>query len=164
MAIDYSLNATHADGFQSKLAAGNGGQHIYNLRLTSNTLDNFTIRGLGAWVGFDEYAEANAPTGANGFAGIIRGKSARGYWYVEVTEAADAVLVAEVDIRKDSDPRFQDPKLFYNKKGDTVRAYGLIKHDIFEVSDEGFTTKPTDASIGKAVSANATTGKLVIAS
>lgn len=161
MVCDFSMSATHADGFQSKLAAGNGGQHIYNMRVTSNALDNWTIRSLGNWVGFDEYAEANAP---KTFAGVIRGKSARGYWYVEVTEAADAVLVAEVNVIKDNYPRFQDPKLYYNKKGETVRAYGLIKHDIFEVSDEGFTTKPTDASIGKAVSANAASGKLVIAS
>lgn len=160
MVVDYSVSATHADGFQSKIAAGNGGQHIYNLRLSGNR-DNWTVRGLGSWVAFDEYAEANAPAT---FAAKIVGKSARGYWYVEVTEAADAVLVAEVNVKKDDYPRFQDPKLFYNKAGSTVRAYGLIKHDIFEVSDEGFTTKPTDASIGKAVSANAASGKLVIAS
>lgn len=158
--VDYSLNATHAEVFQSKLLAGNGGQHIYNLRLSANR-DNGVIRGIGNYIAFDEYAEANAPAT---FAAKIVGKSARGYWYVEVTEDADAVLVAEVPIFTSDDVRFQDMKLWYNKSGETVRAYGLAKHDIFEVSKEAFTTTPTDASIGKAVSANAASGKLVIAS
>jgi hypothetical protein len=158
--IDYSLSPSHTEVFQSKLLAGNGGKHIFNLRLSANR-DNGTIRGLGAVVAFDEYAEANAPAT---FAAKIVGKSARGNWYVEVTEDADAVLVAEVPIFTSDDVRFQDMKLWYNKSGETVRAYGLAKHDIFEVSKEAFTTTPTDASIGKAVSANAASGKLVIAS
>lgn len=158
--VDYSLNPSHTEVFQSKLLAGNGGQHIYNLRLSANR-DNGVIRGIGNYIAFDEYAEANAPAT---FAAKIVGKSARGNWYVEVTEAADAVLVAEVPIFTSDDVRFQDMKLWYNKSGETVRAYGLAKHDIFEVSKEAFTTVPTDTSIGKAVSANAASGKLVIAS
>ena len=139
----------HAYAFQSKLLAGNGGEHIYNILLSADR-DNGVIRGRGNWVDFDRYAEAAAPAG---FAAKIVG------------QAADAVLILEVpEIPIDYDTRFTDPKNFYNKSGSTVRGYGLHKGDIFEISAEGFTTTPTSASIGKAVSANATSGKLVIAS
>ena len=151
----------HAYAFQSKLLAGNGGEHIYNLLLSANR-DNGTIRGKGDWVSFDLYEEANAPTA---FAGKIVGQAADGNYYVEVTNPADALLIITVpEIPIDYDARFTDPKNFYNKSGDTVRAYGLHKGDIFEISAEGFTTTPVATSIGKAVSANATSGKLVIGS
>ena len=151
----------HAYAFQSKLLAGNGGEHIYNLLLSADR-DNGTIRGKGDWVEFDLYQEAAAP---NGFAGKIVGQAADGNYYVEVTEAADALIIIEVpEMGIDYDARFTDPRNFYNKKGDTVRGYALHKGDIFEISAEGFTTAPTASSIGKAVSANATSGKLVIAS
>lgn len=151
----------HAYAFQSKLLAGNGGEHIFNIKLGADR-DNGVVRGRGDWVEYDVYEEAAAP---NGFAGKIVGQAADGNYYVEVTAAADAVLILEVpEIPVDYDARFTDPKNFYNKKDDVVRGYGLHKGDIFEISEEGFTTTPTAASIGKAVSANATSGKLVIAS
>ena len=165
MAIDMTINSRHAYAFQSKLLAGNGGEHIYNLLLGADR-DNGVIRGRGDWVttgdNFGVYAEAAAP---NGFAGKIVAQAADGNYYVEVVNDADAVLVLQVpEINIDYDPRFTNPKNFYNKQGDIVRAYGLHKGDIFELSAEGFTTTPSAASIGKAVSANATSGKLVIAS
>lgn len=149
----------HAYAFQSKLLAGNGGEHIYNILLTADR-DNGVIRGKGDWVSFDLYEEAAAPTA---FAAKIVDQAADGNYYVEVTNAADAILILEVpEMGIDYDARFTDPKNFYNKNGDTVRGYALHKGDIFEISEEGFTTTPTSASIGKAVSANATSGKLVI--
>ncbi len=161
MAINMSIENTHAVCFVSKVLAGLSGEHIYNLRLTADR-DNGVIRGLGNYIAFDEYQEANAPTT---FAGVIRDKAADGNYYVEVTEPADAVLVYEVPIFTNTyDSRFTDLHNWYNKSGKTVRAYGLHKHDIFEVSKEAFTTEPTSTSIGKAVSAVAATGKLVIAS
>ena len=151
----------HAYAFQSKLLAGNGGEHIYNILLTADR-DNGVIRGKGDWVEFDLYEEAAAP---KDFAGVIVDQAADGNYYVEVTEPADAILILEVpEIDIDYDARFTDPKNFYNKEGDTVRGYALHKGDIFELSAEGFTTTPSASSIGKSVSANATSGKLVIAS
>ena len=151
----------HAYAFQTKLLAGNGGEHIYNLLLSADR-DNGTIRGRGDWVDFDLYAEAAAPTA---FAGKIVGQAADGNYYVEVTNAADALLICTVpEVNIDYDPRFSDVRNFFNKSGDVVRAYALHKGDIFEVSDLAFTTTPTSTSIGKAVSANATSGKLIIAS
>lgn len=160
MAISYTISQ-HAYAFQSKLLAANGGEHIVNLFLTADR-DNGTIRGIGAWKDFDRYTEANAPTA---FAGVIRQQAADGNYYVEVTNAADAVvIITPPEIAEDYNAKFTNKKNFYNKSGETVRAYVLHKGDIFEISAEGFTTTPTAASIGKAVSANASSGKLVIAS
>ena len=159
MAVDITVTNTHAYCFPSKLVAGNGGQHIYNLYLTADR-DNGVIRSLGAWKEFEVYTEGNAPAS---FAGVIREQAADGNWYVEVTAPADAVLVCEVEDTPGTnyDKRFTDPKAFYNASGSTVRAYGLIAHDIFEISEEGFSGIP---SKGKTVTANATTGKLVVGS
>lgn len=162
MAINMTITK-HAYAFQTKLLAGNGGEHIFNIKLSADR-DNGVIRGRGDWdkTEFDVYEEANAPAG---FAGKIVAQAADGNYYVEVTNDADAILILEVpEINIDYDARFTDPKNFYNKSGDVVRGYGLHKGDIFELSAEGFTTAPTAASIGKAVSANASSGKLVIAS
>ena len=46
------------------------------------------------------------------------------------------------------DSRFKDDKLFYNAAGDVVRAYVLHKHDIYELSKEGFEGTP---EVGKTV-------------
>ena len=160
MAYNFTIDK-HAYAFQTKLLAGNGGEHIYNILLSADR-DNGVIRGRGDWAEYDVYEEASAPTA---FAGKIVAQAADGNYYVEITNPADAVLILEVpEIPIDYDPRFTDPRNFYNKSGEVVRGYGLHKGDIFEISAEGFTTAPVAASIGKAVSANATSGKLVIGS
>ena len=159
--IRMSIENTHAVCFPSKLVAGNGGEHIVNLFLTADC-DNGVIRSIGAWKDYDRYTEAAAPAG---FAGKIVDQAADGNYYVQVETPADAVLVYEVpEFTNTYDTRFVDLHNWYNPQGATVRAYVLHKYDIFEVSKEAFTTTPTATSIGKAVSANTTTGKLVIAS
>lgn len=161
MAIRMSIENTHAVCFPSKLVAGNGGEHIVNLFLTADR-DNGVIRSIGAWKDYDRYTEANAP---QTFAGKIVDVAADGNYYVQVETPADAVLVYEVpEFTNTYDSRFVDLHNWYNPKDSTVRAYVLHKYDIFEISKEGFTTEPTAQSIGKAVSANAASGKLVIAS
>lgn len=159
MAIRMSIENTHAVCFPSKLVAGNGGEHILNLFLTADR-DNGVIRGVGAWKDYDRYTEANAP---QTFAGTIVGIAADGNFYVQVDVPADAVLVYEVpEFTNTYDSRFLDLHNWYNPKDSTVRAYVLHKWDIFEVSKEAFTTTPDDKSVGKTVTANASTGKLVI--
>ena len=158
MAIRLNIENNHAVCFPSKLVAGQGGEHIVNLRLTADR-DNGTIRAIGDWVDFDEYEEANAPAG---FAGIIRtkGTGTNNSWYVEVTTPADAVLIDEVEVFTNTyDARFTDPHNWYNPEGETVRAYVLHKYDIFELSAEGFDGTPAE---GKTVTADASTGKLVV--
>ena len=159
MAIRMSIENTHAVCFPSKLVAGNGGEHILNLFLTADR-DNGVIRGVGAWKDYDRYTEANAP---QTFAGTIVDIAADGNFYVQVDVPADAVLVYEVpEFTNTYDSRFLDLHNWYNPKDSTVRAYVLHKWDIFEVSKEAFTTTPDDQSVGKTVTANASTGKLVI--
>lgn len=146
----------HAIFFPSKLLAGHAGEHNYNLRLSTDK-DNGCIRSLGSYVAFDEYQEANAPAA---FSGVIREQAADGNWYVEVIEPADAVVIYTPEVIAETyDERFKDMANFYNAKGETVHAYGLHKHDIFEISDLGFSGTP---KAEKTVTANATTGKLVV--
>ncbi len=158
MAIKLNIENTHAVVFPSKLVAGNGGEHIVNLTLTADC-DNGVIRSIGNWKAFDEYEEAAAPAG---FAGIIRekGTGTDNSWYVEVVTPADAVLVDEVEeFTNTYDARFTDLHNWYNPAGATVRAYVLHKYDIFELSVEGFDGTP---AAGKSVTADASTGKLVV--
>ena len=55
MAIKYTIE-THAVAFPSKLIAQNGGEHIYNIELTSDT-DNGNLVAKGDFVGLDLYKE-----------------------------------------------------------------------------------------------------------
>lgn len=162
MAISYSID-THAVCFPSKVLAGHGGEHIYNITLTAD-MDNGTIVGRGDWADFDEYTQAAAPTT---FAGKIVDQAANGNYYVEVVTPAEAILIYEVpEIAENYNAKFSDYANFYNPSGATVRGYGLHVGDIFELSAAGFTTTPDSSSIGQAVSVSADTdtlGKLVIA-
>ena len=158
MAIRFNIENNHAVVFPSKLVAGQGGEHIVNLRLTADR-DNGAIRGIGDWVGFDEYEEAAAPSA---FEGIIRtkGTGTKNSWYVEVVTPADAVLIDEVEVFTNTyDQRFTDKHNWYNPEGATVRGYILHKYDIFELSEEGFDGTPAE---GSTVTADAATGKLVV--
>lgn len=153
--IKFSITK-HAIMFPSKILAGHAGEHNLNLRLTADR-DNGVVRGVGDWVAFDEYEEANAPAE---FSGVIREQAADGNWYVEVVEPADAVVIYTPEVIAETyDERFKDMANFYNPEGKTVHAYVLHKKDIFELSDLGFEGKP---AAGKTVTANATTGKLVV--
>jgi hypothetical protein len=77
-----------------------------------------------------------------------------------VVEPADAVVIYTPEVIAETyDERFKDMANFYNPEGKTVHAYVLHKKDIFELSDLGFEGTP---KAGKTVTANATTGKLVV--
>ena len=155
MAIKFNIEK-HAIMFPSKILAGHAGEHNLNLRLTADR-DNGVVRGVGDWVGFDEYEEANAPAG---FSGVIREQAPDGNWYVEVVNPADAVVIYTPEVIAETyDERFKDMANFYNPEGKTVHAYVLHKRDIFELSDLGFVGTPAE---GKSVTANSTTGKLVV--
>jgi hypothetical protein len=158
--IDFSTKHTVAES--TNLLATHYGDHIYNIKLSANR-DNGVIVGKGAYQGDDIYAEGAA---SNSFAGKIIEKAANGGYVVEVTAAADGdLLVLQVPTSPyefESEARAE--RQFYNKANDVVRAYQLRYGDKFTLSAEGFTTTPAAASIGKAVSVDATTKKLVIAS
>lgn len=138
MAIKFSIDKHHVC-FPSKLLAGNGGAHIYNMVLDADT-DNGTVVGRGAYVSFDQYAVATAPTA---YEGVITEQAADGNWYVEVVKPEDAILIYEVpEIAENYDSRFTDIANFYNKKGKVVRGYSLTKGDLYELSADSFTGTP----------------------
>ena len=139
MAIRFEIEK-HAYCFPTKVLAGNGGAHILNIELTADA-DNGSIVSAGEYKSFDNYVEAAAP--ANYEAKIVD-IAADGNFYVEVVEPADAILVCEVinNPYTNYDSRFKSEKNFYNAAGDVVRGYVLCKHDIYELSAEGFEGTP----------------------
>jgi hypothetical protein len=136
----------HAYCFPTKVLAGNGGEHILNIELTSDA-DNGSIVSAGDYKSFDNYVEAEAPAG---YKAKIVDIAANGNFYVEVVDPADAILVCEVinNPYTNYDSRFKSDKNFYNAEGDVVRGYVLHKHDIYELSAEGFDGTP---AVGKEV-------------
>ena len=146
--IRYTIEK-HIFGFPTKILAAEGGKHIYNIQLTKD-MDNCTLVGRGDWLGLDLYKQDTVPT----FAGIIREKAANGNWYVEITGDTDALWVYDsVIIAEDYNREFQSQANFFNESGKTVKAYGLCKGDIFEISESGFDGTPV---AGKTVTYNAT--------
>lgn len=144
MAIKYSIEK-HAVAFPSKLLAQNGGKHIYNVELATDT-DNGNLVARGAFIDLDLYEEAAATT----FEGVIQKKAANGNWYVEVKNPGDALFVyMQAFIAEEWTNKFKKESNFYNAAGETVRAYELAVGDVFEVSAEGFTGTP---EAGKTVS------------
>jgi hypothetical protein len=146
MAIKIVIENNHAYCFPTKVLAGNGGEHILNIELTADA-DNGSIVSAGDYKSFDNYVEAEAPAA---YEAKIVDVAADGNFYVEVVNPADAVLICEViDNPYDNyDSRFTLSKNFYNAKGDVVRGYVLHKHDIYELSEEGFEGTP---EVGKTV-------------
>ena len=145
MAIRFEIEK-HAYCFPTKVLAGNGGEHILNIELTADA-DNGSIVAVGDYVSFDNYKEAAAPAD---YEAKIIDVAADGNFYVEVVNPADAVLVCEVvDIAEQNyDSRFKAVKNFFNEKGAVVRGYVLHKHDVYELSVEGFEGTP---EVGKTV-------------
>ena len=163
----YDINVTkHGVVFPSKVLAENGGEHIFDVKLTASMDNGCVISRSATWASgeFDVYTQAAAP---NGFAGKIMGQAANGNWYVEVVTPADALVIYNSEILPRDDEDLSQISMFYNSVANevVVPGIGLHKGDIGEFSKECFTTTPTSTSIGKAVtvsSATATLGKLVI--
>lgn len=146
MAIRINIENNHAYCFPTKVLAGNGGEHILNIELTSDA-DNGSIVSAGEYKSFDNYVEAVAPTT---YEAKIVDVAADGNFYVQVVNPADAILVCEVITNpyNNYDSRFTAAKNFYNAKGAVVRGYVLHKFDIYELSAEGFQGTP---EVGKTV-------------
>lgn len=141
MAIKFNIE-THAVAFPSKLVAQNGGEHIYNIQLESDT-DNGNLVARGDFLDLDLYKEGAVTS----FTGKIQKQAANGNWYVEVVEPGDALLVyMQAFIAEDWTNSFKKESNFYNLKGETVRGYALHKGDVFEVSALGFDGTPEAGS------------------
>lgn len=137
MAIKYNIEK-HAVAFPSKLIAQNGGEHIYNIELATDT-DNGNFVARGEFMDIDLYAEAEVTS----FEGVIQKQAANGNWYVEVVEPGDALFVyMQAFIAEEWTNKFKAEHNFYNAAGDVVRGYGLHKGDVMEISAEGFDGEP----------------------
>ena len=159
MAYEKPSVTKHAVMFPSRVLAGYGGEHQYNITLTT-AADNGNLIGRGAWNSFDNYTEAACPAGLTG---KIVDQAANGNWYVEVTavpSTGEALLVYNSPIIPYESPReLADLSNFYNAANEVVKAYTLTVGDIFEVSAEAFSGTPVK---NKAVSVSSK--KLAVAS
>lgn len=138
MHVGYVISQ-HANCLPSNVLAATYGNHMFSIKLTSDT-DNGNLIGVGDWDSLDVFAE-DTPTS---FTGEIVEKMADGNYLVLVTADTDAVLVYQVPVgAEDWTNEWKKELNLYNKAGDIVRCYGLVKYDRFEVSEAGFDGTPT---------------------
>lgn len=142
MALRYTIEK-HVVAFPSKLIASDGGAHIYNIEINKDR-DNGQLATKGDFVELDHYKEGTtAPT----FTGVVLGKSARGYWYVEVKtvgtgDAAPLFLYNPEVIEETYNRQFTQEDNYYNAKGSVIAGYTLVPGDVFEISEGGFSQTP----------------------
>ena len=143
MAIDI-VKGSHGYAFPSKVLAGMGGAHQFNITTTANH-DNGELVNRGDWNSFDNYLEASVGV-SNSFAGIIQqvNPDDSHAWYVEVTADTDLLFLYNAPVSEYPEKEFQDLSLFYNKSGDVVRGYSLRKGDIIMLSDVLFDGTPEE--------------------
>lgn len=141
MAIDIT-KGTHNVAFPSKVLAGMGGAHQFNITLTADH-DNGELVVRGAWNSFDNYLEGTLGN-SNDFAGVIRAVNPDDstQFYVELTADTTLLFVYNSPVSPYGERDFQDDSLFYNETGDVVRAYTLSKGDIILLSTNAFSGTP----------------------
>lgn len=157
--LDFSKH--HTVAWSSDLLGTEYGEHIFNIKL-ENDHDNGVVLGLGDFVEYNYFSEAKA----TGFEGkLLMQEAVPGMWQVFVNKAADGdVLILNVpETKYEFESEAMAERQFYNAAGDIARAYQLRFGDRFSLSKEGFTTEPTEADLGKTVTVDNATGKLVIA-
>lgn len=137
MSIFYEI-AKHATANPSNLLAAEGAAHMYSILLDSDT-DNGNLIAVGKWDSLDLFKEAAVTE----FEGEIVEQMGNGNYLVLVKNPGDAVFVYQIPVGAEEwNNSFKKESNLYNKAGDIVRCYGLVKHDRFEVSKEGFEGEP----------------------
>ena len=113
MAIKFTIEKHHVC-FPTKVLSGQVGRTL-NMVIKTDT-DNGTVVGKGAYVSFDQYETAAAPST---FEGEILEQAADGNWYVEVKKIdpnAPAVLIYEVpEIAENYNSKFTSVANFFNE-------------------------------------------------
>lgn len=143
MSIFYEIKR-HATANPSNILAAEGGAHMYSVLLDTDT-DNGNLVAIGDWLSLDLFAEAAVTE----FTGKIVKKMGNGNYLVLVENPGNATFVYQVPVgAEDYNNTFKKESNLYNKAGDRVRTYGLVKHDRFEVSAAGFNGTP---EVGKAI-------------
>lgn len=154
MAIKFTIEKHHVC-FPTKVLSGQVGRTL-NMVIKTDT-DNGTVVGKGAYVSFDQYETAAAPST---FEGEILEQAADGNWYVEVKKVdvnEPAILIYEVPViaEQNYDSRFKALSNFFNEASSTrtktVRGYVLNVTDVYELSEDAFEGTPEK---GKKVTIN----------
>lgn len=154
MAIKFTIEKHHVC-FPTKVLSGQVGRTL-NMVIKTDT-DNGTVVGKGAYVSFDQYETAAAPST---FEGEILEQAADGNWYVEVKKIdvnEPAILIYEVPViaEQNYDSRFKALSNFFNKASSTrtktVKGYVLNVTDVYELSEDAFEGTPEK---GKKVTIN----------
>ena len=154
MATKYKIDQHHVC-FPTKVLSGQVGRTL-NMVIKTDT-DNGTVVGKGAYVSFDQYETAAAPST---FEGEILEQAADGNWYVEVKKIdvnEPAILIYEVPViaEQNYDSRFKALSNFFNEASSTrtktVRGYVLNVTDVYELSEDAFEGTPEK---GKKVTIN----------
>ena len=137
MATEFLKFTKHAVAESSNLLGTHGGAHIWNIKVTSDSLDNGTIIKRGAYIKPDHYAEA---AGVATFEVKVIDVMANGNYLLEVVNPAECLLVLQPEIMYyDYTAQMRNLSNFFNAKDDIVRAYELVKGDRYALSAEGFT-------------------------
>ena len=142
MTSAFTIAATHARALPSNVVSQRYGNHMPSVKIATDT-DNGNLIAVGAWTGWDYFAEAAVTT----FKGKIIAQDKNGDWVVLVTDPGDAVFVYQKPLTPYETPEeLLNEKTMYNKAGDIVRTYILTKYDRITVSTEGFNGTP---AVGK---------------
>lgn len=144
MAIRYTIESHHVC-FPTKVLSERVGR-VLNMVIKEDT-DNGTVCGKGAYVHFDNYEVATAPTT---FEGEILEQADNGNWYVEVKKIDvnnPAILIYEVPtIAENYNSKFTSTANFFNQaskdRTKTVRGFVLSVTDVYELSEDAFEGKP----------------------
>ena len=146
MALKYEIKK-YGYAFPTKVLSSRVG-HNLNIVLATDS-PNGAVVGVGDYVSFDQYNEAEVPAG---YTAKIIDRAANGNWYVQVTGIdvnAPAVLIYETpEIAENYNSKFTSNKNFYNPAGKTVHGLVLDVLDVYELSEELFDGTP---EVGKAV-------------
>lgn len=151
--VRYSIEKHHVC-FPTKVLSERVGR-VLNMVIKEDT-DNGTVCGKGAYVSFDQYEVAEAPSA---FEGEILEKAADGNWYVEVKKIdpnSPAILIYEVpEIAENYNAEFTSVANFFNaaspERTKTVRGLVLGVTDVYELSEDAFEGVPAK---GKKVTIN----------
>lgn len=128
--------------FPSKVLARNGGGHMYSLK-HDDDLWNGAVVAKGEYEALDLY---NASEAVRVNAKVVD-TAANGNYYVEILEdipATDALIVYNAPvIEEEYNKAFLLESNFYIPAEMEARAYPLREGDIWELSVDSFTQKPT---------------------
>ena len=139
MSINWSVDQ-HGTGLPANTLASEYGNHIMNVKLTSDT-DNGMLVSIDTskQVSFDVFEEKAVTS----FEGTILQQNQDGTWLVLVTDPGDALFVYQLPLNPHDESReFLKESAMYNAEGDIIRAYVLSKYDRISVSEENFNGTP----------------------